>query len=146
MAALLNVYRFGLLCLAMLLLSQCAPPPPDQTLAGTWRLRCFESADGSWMSCEPDHIARPVVIAFDDRGRGGHFDGETVTNYLRGTYRITGPGRVEIRSLDGSLQGEPVWSSQLWEALRTTGGFARSSRTMELRYQQDSLRMIWELQ
>jgi hypothetical protein len=146
MESLLTICRLALLCLAVLLLNHCAPPPPDQTLAGTWRLRCFESADGNWASCEPEHIARPVLLTFEDRGGGGHFEGETVTNYLRGEYRITGPGRVEIRSLSGSLQGEPVWSSQLWEALRSTGGFARGSRTMELYYRQDSLRMVWDLQ
>lgn len=141
-----NRFLLSLLLIISVLLTRCAPPDPAHTLTGSWHLIAIQNLDLGESTLEPDHIARPIVIEFYDKGRKGDYFGETVTNEVWGEYRLSEGKVMEFLDIDGTWKGEPDWGKRFREALESVSEYHVSGSLMELSFDESRQKLVFERQ
>lgn len=130
------------LCFSYLIFA-CEEGDPAFSLNGSWKFAFHEDLGSGEVSSEPEYIARPVLITFEDNGKKGEFYGQTVTNAIQGKYRIDSDGSISFTEITGGQRGEPDWSAGFWDALDNANSFTKENERLEISYEEGAKKLIF---
>ena len=135
---------YAVIFLPLILLASCSKPDSFHTLTGTWELWAFEVPGEGTLFTQPHHVARPIVITFKDRGKRGKFTAQTVTNVAEGDYELLEDGGMVVKSLDGTLFGEPQWGEDFRNAFLQAESYEVQPGQLYIYFNDGKTRMNFE--
>ncbi|MEL6256802.1 MAG: META domain-containing protein [Bacteroidota bacterium] len=125
------------------LIFSCTESDLSRSLNGTWQYAFHENVENGEIVAEPDYIARPVVITFDDNGKKGDFYGQTVTNAIQGKYRLESERTISFTEIVGGQRGEPDWAADFWDALNSAENYNMENERLEILYDDGNKKLIF---